>query len=81
MSLTRVLGVFTLSTGGSLLLSIFLIGEDLFFGLTGIPVKTLWLVWVIVMGLGTNAMWTGRRDEQEYKRHEGGQYKCRTRWG
>jgi hypothetical protein len=70
---TRLLGVVTLATGGSLLLSEPLLGQDLLTDLTGTNLITLRTVCALAIGLGALAVRLGRRDEQEFQQHQEGQ--------
>jgi hypothetical protein len=65
MILTRLLGALTLATGGSLLLSELLLGQDLFREVTGTTLAPLRLGCVMAIVLGALAVKWGRRDEHE----------------
>ena len=73
MNLTRLLGVVTLATGGSLLLSEPLLGQDLLTELTGTNLWALRAVCAIAIVLGALAVRLGRREEQELQQHKEGQ--------
>jgi len=64
-----LLGVVTLATGGSLLVSEPLLGQDLLTDLTGTNVRTLRAVCALAVVLGALAVRLGRRDEQEFQQH------------
>jgi hypothetical protein len=69
--LTRLLGVWALAAGGSLLLSEPLLGQELLTDVTGTNLGTLRLVCALTLGLGTLAVRLGRREEQELQQTEG----------
>jgi hypothetical protein len=72
MSLTRLLGALALATGGSLLLSELLLGQDFFQELMGTTLAPLRLGCVMAIVLGALAVRLGRRDEQEAQVSTGG---------
>jgi hypothetical protein len=73
VNLTRLLGVVTLATGGSLLVSEPLLGHDLLTDLIGTSLTTLRAVCGLAVVLGALAVRLGRRDEQEFQQHKEGQ--------
>ena len=69
---TRLLGTLALATGGSLLLSEPLIGQDLLIELTGTSLGSLRLVCAVAVVLGVLAVRLGRREEKEFDHSKGG---------
>jgi hypothetical protein len=65
MNVTRLLGTLTLATGGGLLLSGPLLGQDLLRELAGESVAPLRLTCVVAVVLGGAAVALGIRDERE----------------
>lgn len=72
MNLTRLLGALALATGGSLLLSEPLLGQDLFFELTGTTLMSLRLACTVAIILGALAVGLGMREEKEFDYSKGG---------
>jgi len=67
---TRLLGVLTLATGGSLLLSEPLVGQDLLTDLTGTSLLSLRFVCTVAIVLGLLAVRLGRREEKEFHQNK-----------
>ena len=65
MNLTQLLGTLTFATGGGLLLSEPLIGQDLLTELAGDSVAPLRLVCAVAIVLGAVAVGLGIREEKE----------------
>jgi hypothetical protein len=75
MSPTRLLGALTLAAGGTLLLSEWVIDQDLLYELTGTNLVSLRLACVLAIVLGVFAVRLGRQEEKEYCYHRGGRHK------
>jgi hypothetical protein len=69
---TRLLGILTLATGGSLLLSEPLLGQELLTELTGTSLLSLRLACTVAIVLGLLAVRLGRREEKEFQQHKEG---------
>ena len=69
MTVTRVLGIFALAAGGSLLLSEPLLGPDLLTEVTGIHVTSLYPLCAVNIMVGAVAMEVGRQEEHELNHH------------
>jgi hypothetical protein len=72
MSPARLLGALTLAAGGTLLLSEWVIDQDLLHELTGTTLVPLRLACVISIALGVFALRLGRQEEKEYSYHTEG---------
>lgn len=72
MNLLHLLGTLALGVGGSLLLSTFLIGQDLLSELTGSPLGSLYGGCFIAIALGAVAVRLGRQEERENRYDEEG---------
>jgi len=66
MSLPRLFGTLALATGGSLLLSELLLGQDLLRELTGTTLGALWPVCAVSIVLGFLAVRVGMQEEQDF---------------
>ena len=72
MNLLHLLGTLALGVGGSLLLSVFFIGQDLLSEVTGSPLGSLYGGSVAAVVLGVLAVRLGRQEEQEHRHHSQG---------
>lgn len=72
MNLLHLLGTLALGVGGSLLLSVVFIGQDLLGEITGSPLGSLYGGSVIAIALGAIAIRLGRQEEQETRSQNGG---------
>ncbi|MGH7964490.1 MAG: hypothetical protein ACRERD_22205 [Candidatus Binatia bacterium] len=72
MNPTRLLGALTLATGGSLLLSEPLIGQELMAELTGNAPMALQPICAIAIVLGALAIVLGVREDKEFNHSRGG---------
>jgi hypothetical protein len=73
MSLTRLLGALALAAGGTLLLSEWVIEQELLHELTGTSLASLRLACVLAVVLGVFAVRLGRQEEKEYY-YKGGRH-------
>lgn len=71
MNLLRLLGVLTLAIGSSLLLSEPLLGQDLFWELTGTTLMSLRFACTVAIVLGALAVGLGMREEWEFSQEKG----------
>lgn len=72
MTVTHTLGIFALAAGGSLLLSVPLLGQDLLMEVTGMHGTSLYPWCVVSIMAGAVAVKVGLQEEREFDHLQGG---------